>query len=285
MAHFTGVLTGFLILAVAAVGQAQTVGTAADGARREISGQLGASINNAGLQNTIGISWTWPLSSSDHPLLRDAHIATGIANALTPAQARVGGWVEVSPLSILDIRAGVDPSAYFGTFNALQSFERYDEPFDKDDRDARGGAKAGRGARTYVAPTLKLKAGPVLAAATSEFEWWRSNAKGVMFYEPTRDTLLKSDGDRLVTSTSVLMYQTQMRSGTLSAGLIYNFMNVFDAPENRIRKLGVIGVREFAGRRLHLPNARLTMVVAKYLEDPSKEGQWTAAMAVGFRTR
>ena len=34
-----------------------------------------------------------------------------------------------------------------------------------------------------------------------------------------------------------------------------------------------------------LPNARLTMVVAKYLEDPSKEGQWTVAMAVGFRTR
>jgi hypothetical protein len=76
-----------------------------------------------------------------------------------------------------------------------------------------------------------------------------------------------------------------MTSGTLSAGAIYNFMNVFDAPGNRIRKVGLIGVREFAGRRFHLPNARLTMVVSKYLEDPSKEGQWTAAMAVGFRTR
>lgn len=285
MARFTTLLTGLLVFAVAAVGQAQTVGAAPEGARREVSGQLGASINNAGLQNTVGISWTWPLSSSDHPLLKDAHISTGISNALTPAQTRLGGWLEVSPLSILDVRAGVDPSAYFGTFNSLQSFDSYDQPFDKEARDARGGARAGTGTRTYVAPTLKLKAGPIVAAATSEFEWWRSNARGLMFYEPTRDTLLKSDGDRLVTTTSVVMYQRPMTSGTLSAGLIYHFMNVFDAPENRIRKLGVIGVREFAGRRFHLPNARLTMVVAKYLEDPSKEGQWTAAMAVGFRTR
>lgn len=286
MGRFAGLIGGFLAVVVPALAHAQTTGIPSGGVRREVSGQLGASINNAGLQNTIGVAWTWPISSSDHPLLKDAHIAAGISNALTPAQARLGAWIEFSPLSILDIRGGFDPSAYFGTFNSLQGFDSYADPFDKDARDARGGASAGTGSRTYIGATLKLKAGPILAAVSSDFEAWRSNASGAMFYEPTRDTLLASDGDGLMNSTSVLMYQRPLASGTMSAGLIHHLTNVFDAPSsNRIQKLGVIGVREFEGTRFRLPNARLTAVLSKYLEDPWKEGEWTAAVAVGFRTR
>lgn len=284
MVRFTGLLAGCLALAVPALAQAQT--SAPDGVRREVSGQLGASINNAGLQNTIGVSWTWPIASSDHPLLKGAHIAAGISNALTPAQARLGGWIEFSPLSLLDIRVGFDPSAYFGTFNALQGFDSYADPFDKDARDARGGASAGTGSRTYIGGTLKLKAGPIAAATSADFEAWRSNASSPMFYEPTRDTLLASGGDGLVNATNVVMYQRPLTSGTVSAGLIHHLTSVFDAPAgNRIQKLGVIGIREFEGTRFRLPNARVTAILSRYLEDPWKKGEWTAALAVGFRTR
>lgn len=283
MTRFTALLAGILALGTSAAVQAQTADSGT-GVRREVTGQLGASINNAGLQNTLGVSWTRGLFSSDHPLLKDAHMAVGITNAVTPAQARLGGWVEFSPASILDLRAGFEPTAYFGTFNSLQSFDSYADPFDKDARDLRGAARAGTGMRTYVGGTLKLKAGPFVAATSSDLEAWRSSASGPMFYEPTRDTLLKSGGDALMNSTSVLMYQRQLGSGTASAGIIHNLTDVFDAPAgNRIQKLGVIGVREFSGRRFHLPNARFTAVVSKYLEDPSKKGQWTAAMAIGFR--
>ncbi|MEO5898307.1 MAG: hypothetical protein ABIS06_21680 [Vicinamibacterales bacterium] len=273
-------------LVVPGVAWGQTVATpSASAPTREVRGQLGASINNLGLQNTIDVGWTWPLSQSTNPLLSGAHVRVGITNVLTPAQARLGGWLELAPLSILEVRLGVDPSAYFGTFNSLQGFPSYAEPFDTDARKARGGGKAGTAARLHLSPTLKMKKGPIVAAASADLEWWRSNADGEFFYEPTRDTLLNSGGDRLVATTAVVMYQRPMRSGTLSMGAIHNMTRVADAPENRIQKLGGILVREFDAAHFHLPRPRLTAVVSRYLDDPSKSGQWSGALAIGFSTR
>jgi hypothetical protein len=252
---------------------------------REVRGQVGASINNAGLQNTLDVLWTWPTTASSHPLLSGAHIATGITNAITPTQTKLGAWLECSPLSILDLRAGIDPSAYFGTFDSLMGFSSYDQPFDPDSRKARGGARAGHATRAYVSPTLKFRAGPIVASAGAELEWWRSSADGTFFYEPTRDTLLKSGGDRMVTTTSVVMYQWHPGDDALSVGGIHTTARVFDAGDNRIQRLGMIAVKQFGAKRLRVPHPRLTMVIARYLDDPTKRDQWTAALAIGFRTR
>jgi hypothetical protein len=156
------------------------------GVSREVRGQIGASVNNAGLQNTFDVSWTWPVSRSTHPLLSGAYLATGLTNTITPSQAKLGAWIEYSPLSILDVRAGFDPSR-------------------------------GTSTRTYLSPTLKFKAGPIVGSAGAEFEWWRSSEEEPFFYEPTRDTLLESDGDRLLTTTSVLMYR-RTGPGSFSVG-------------------------------------------------------------------
>ncbi len=252
-------------------------------AHREIRGQAGASINNAGLQNTLEVSWIKPLSTSQHPLLSGAHVATGITNVLTPTQMKVGGWIEYSPLSVLDLRAGVDPSAYFGTFDSLMGFGSYHEPFDPDSRKARGGASAGMSARAYLSPTLKWKAGPVVGSSTADVEWWRASGDALFFYEPTRDTVLRANGDRLINTTNVLMYQWAGLSSPLSVGALHTLAQVSGAPANRIQKLGVIAIKEFASTHFRLPRPRVTIVVARYLEDPSKQDQWTAAIAVGFR--
>ena len=253
------------------------------GARREVRGQVGASINNAGLQNTLDLSWTWPATQSRHPLLSGAHIATGITNVVTPSQAKLGGWIEYSPLSILDLRAGIDPSVYFGTFDSLMSFGSYDQPFDPEYRKTLGGAKAGTSTRVYLSPTLKFRAGPIVGSTGAEFEWWRSSADGEFFYEPTRDTVLKSAGDQLITTTSVLMYQWTTGASSLSVGGLHTLARVTDAPGNRIQKMGIIAVKQFGAGHFGLPQPRLTLLVARYLDDPSKQGQWTAAIAVGFR--
>ena len=263
----TRTLVAAALLAAAVPAQAQTAAP-----RRELRGQIGASINNAGLQNTLELSWTRAL------------VSAGVVHGLTPAQTRIGGWLQIAPARMFDIRAGVDPSLYFGTFNSLQGFDAYDDAFDKDARDARAGAKAGYSVRAYLAPTVRMKAGPIVASATGELEYWRSNAGGPFFYEPTRDTLLKSSGDRLLATTSVVMYRLERGEGALSAGAIHTTLRVFDAGANDIRKLGGIVIREFSERHFGLPRPRVTLVVAKYLDDPSKAGQWTAAAAVGFRS-
>lgn len=276
------VAAGLVLAGNSAWAQVQD-GASPSGARREVRGQVGASINNAGLQNTLDVSWTWPATRSHHPLLSGAHVATGITNVLTPTQAKLGGWIEYAPLSILDLRAGIDPSVYFGTFDSLMSYGSYDQPFDSHYRKALGGAKAGVSARAYLSPTLKFKAGPIVASAGAEFEWWRSSADGEFFYEPTRDTVLQSAGDQLITTTSVLMYQWTTGASSLSVGGLHTLARVSDAPGNNIQKIGVLAVKQFGAAHFGLPQPRLTLLVARYLDDPSKQGQWTAAIAVGFR--
>lgn len=272
-AHFIRLFAVALALAACAAPAAAQQAVDSGSARRVVRGQLGASINNAGLQNTLELAWV------------RARMSAGIVHTVTPAQMRLGGWVQLSPHPVLDLRAGVDPSAYFGTFNSLQGFDSYDDAFDKEARDVRAGAKAGLAVRAYLAPTLKMKAGPFVGAVAAEFEWWRSNAGGPLFYEPTRDTLLKSSGDRLVTTNTVVMHRRVIGDGAMSIGGIHMLTRVFDARQNDIQKVGAIAVREFAGTHFRLPRPRLTLVVARYLDDRSKDGQWTAAAAVGFRTR
>src|SRR5512143_2351604 len=73
------------------------------GPRRRFQQGLGASVNNLGLQYTLDYSLGWPLSTSKKPLLRDAHVALGVSPAATPSHARLGAWVEISPLSVVDV--------------------------------------------------------------------------------------------------------------------------------------------------------------------------------------
>lgn len=255
----------------------------AGGAQREVRGQLGASVNNLGLQNTLEVSWKRPLTTSTNPLLADAHLSAGVVTVMTPALGRLGGWVEFAPLSVLTIRAGTEPGAYFGTFNALKSFDAYTEPFDDEAKDAKD-RKTGIGMRSYVTPSVQFRVGPVVALVSGEFEHWRSSADGPLFYEPTRDTLLKSSGDWLLNSTSVAMYRHDYGpGGFMSTGLVHNMTRVFDAPDNQVHRLGVIAIREFASPHLRLPHLRLTATIWRYLDDPSKRNEWGAAAAIGFR--
>ena len=277
------VAAGLGLSASVSSSEAQSAPAAPFGAHREVRGQVGAAVNNTGLQNTFEVLWTRPTSRSSHPLLSGAHIATGLTQTLTPTQAKFGGWFEYSPLSILDLRAGVDPSAYFGTFDSLMGLRSYYEPFDPDSRKAHGGAKAGMAARVYLSPTLKWKAGPIVGSSSADLEWWRSNADATYFYEPTRDTVLRSNGDRMLMTTNVLMYQWAATSSSLSIGALHTLAQVPDAPNNHIQKLGAIAIKEFSTNHFGLPKPRVTVVVARYLEDPFKKDQWTAAIAVGYR--
>ena len=128
---------------------------------RGVTGQLGASVNNVGLQNTIAVVWTKPLSRSSHPLLAGASVSAGVVNVTTPTMTRTGGWVEYAPLSIFAVRAGVEPVGYFGTFSSLMPFDSYDDSYDEDVLFEKQGTKAGVGVRSYITPAIQFRAGPV----------------------------------------------------------------------------------------------------------------------------
>jgi hypothetical protein len=252
--------------------------------QRAISNTLAVSVNPIGLQDQLGFSWRWGLSRSKNPFLSDAHAAVGISNSTTPASERVELWAEISPLSVLDLRAGVEPVLYFGTFGHLVGFPSDDADFSREAREAiKGQAVSRTGVRYYVAPTFKIKLGRVIARSGAEFEWWRVDGPGEFFYEPWRDTLLDSDGDSLVALSTQLFYEVKPGPGTkLLAGVSYDRTSVHDAPQNRRQRLGPIAVWTIGPRRFGLREPTVIGTIFTYLEDPSKDGDLGGFVALSF---
>jgi hypothetical protein len=253
---------------------------------RELRETFGGSVNTPGVQNNLELTWTWKLSNSTSPLLSDAHFAVGLTDGLSPAYNRLGAWVELSPLSILDLRAGLEPAVYFGTFSSLTDYASYDGAFDTDTRKARdkaGDKSFGTGGRAYVGPTLKLKLGRVILVSGAEFEWWRASNDGPYFYEPTRDLLLKSDGDSMVQGQNLLLLEFPRPSGgKILAGPVHGYRHVYGVPQNRIQTLGLLGVYELAEQRFGVKKPTVILQVSRYLEDRWKEDELTATLAVRF---
>lgn len=249
----------------------------------DLRGQLGASVNNAGAQLSFDLSRQRPLSRSRHPLLSEAHLGVGGSAAFTPAHLRAGVWLEAAPVSIFVLRVGAEPAYYLGTFDSLTSFGSRRDAFDTDSRRERGGAESGTAARFYITPTFRLRAGRFIGLASADLEWWSSSAAGPFFYEPTRDTLLDVRGDRLTTITSAVLYEHPLAAGRLTAGVTHSRMRAGGELLNDVQRLGVVAVRQYEGRFLSLDRPSVTVSAARYLDDPSKQGEWTASMAIGFR--
>lgn len=260
-----------------------TAGAQTPPAVQETHGQLAASVNNSGLQQSLDWSWRRPLFRSANPLLTEAHISAGALAAITPASVRGGAWVEIAPVSFFVLRAGVDPAHYFGTFDAITSFDRADAAFDDTARKQRASAHSGQTRKFYVSPTLQLRAGRVAGQTSLDLEQWSSSAAGPYFYEPTRDTLLAVSGDHLMTSSTAVVYELPLeRGGTLAFGPVHSLSRVNGAHLNQIQRLGALVMHQSVGRHFGVVAPRTTLVLTRYLDDPSKRGQWSAAVAVGF---
>ena len=251
----------------------------------DFRGQLGGAVNNAGAQLSFDLSHRRPLFRSRHPLLSEAHVGVGGSTAFTPAHLRAGVWVEVAPVSVFVLRVGAEPAYYFGTFDSLASFDSRRDAFDPDSLRERGGAASGTALRLYLTPTLRLRAGRFIGLADANVEWWSSNAAGPFFYEPTRDTLLDVSGDRLTTVSSAVLYEHPLAAGRITTGVTHSRLRVRRGSLNQIQRVGVVVARQFEGTFLSLDRPSITISASRYIDDPSKEGEWTASIAIGFSLR
>ncbi len=255
----------------------------------ELRTQFGASINNAGAQQTLDWSRRKALAPTAGPLRADAHAQFGITTTITPSYGRLGVWAQIAPVSMVVVRAGVEPAFYFGTFNSLMSLTHRDAPFDTDTRKARGGATTGTVWRWYVTPTIRARVGRVVAQASADVERWSASVDGPLFYEPTRDTLLAVAGDTVIGLRHVVMYEhVKAGGGRVSVGGLHTLQCVGglrNARLNQIQKLGAVVALQATGRLAGLSSPNITAIVARYLDDPSKQDGWTAAVTVGGTLR
>lgn len=278
----TGRMSVLLAAGVLLASNAPTAAAQGTASVTNFRGQLGASINNAGAQLSLDVSRQRPLSQSRHPLLADAHVGIGGTVAFTPAQLGGGVWAEVAPLSVFVLRVGAEPAYYFGTFDALTSFTSRSDPFDTDHRRQRDSAASGTATRLYVTPTIRLRARRFVGLASADVERWSSSAAGPFFYAPSRDTLIDVTGDWLTTVTSAVLYEHPLATGRLSTGVTHSRMRGRAGALNQVQRLGLVMVRQSTGQLFAFRAPSITLSAARYLDHPSKQGQWTAVMAIGF---
>jgi hypothetical protein len=275
------------VLVLAASGLAAEETAPPAGPRREIRGSIGTAVNPLGLQNGADVLWRWSLSKSSHPLRSDAHLTLGLASRLSPAYERLGAFIEIAPLSVLDVRVGLEPVFYFGTFNSMLGFSGYEARFDDAARDAlraQGRATAGLAGRAYLAPTAKIKVGRLIARTHAELEWWKARQPGApFFYEPTRDTLLDARGDAMMTAETLVVYELSRRPGRkVLAGPVHTLTRVYHAAPNQKQDLGLMAIVGLGRSGLGMTEPTLFAKVFWYLEDPYRRHQVGAQLALGF---
>lgn len=236
---------------------------------------MGMQLNPLGLRAEAETHWRWGLSRSEHALLEDAHVAVGVTDQISPAYNRLQAWVEISPLSILDVRVGAEGVGYFGTFGNLVGFPSYDSDFSDDARElVKDLAVARVGRRFFVSPALKFRAGRVSFRAAADFESWKvREAPEAFFYEPFRGTLLAAGGDSLVNGSTVLLCDVSRgRNERVRIGAFHDYLNVWDAPQNRKQRLGPVVQVRLGEHRLGGRDPLLTFAVLDYIEAPNRSG-------------
>jgi len=250
---------------------------------RDVRGGVGLQANPLSLQLRGNLGWKWRWTDTSSPLLRDAGLSAGFSEALTPAYSRTEAWVQISPLAVLDLRAGAELVGYFGTFGNLVGFPSYDSDFSDDAREAlASGARSAVGGLFTLSPTVKAAAGRLAFRSSAAFEWWRVDGPSAYFYEPYRGTLLDSDGDSLVAVTSVVLVDVSGdRSRRRQIGLYHDLVNVWNAPQNRRQRLGPVVSWSLGARRFGVAEPTLFVGVLPYLEAPNRAGV-SAVVSLGF---
>jgi len=255
-----------------------------EGPERALTNTLGVQANPIGLEDHLTLQWSWDLSDSTNPFLADAHFAAGVSNHFSPAYDRLELWVELSPLSVLDLRAGVEPLVYFGSFGHIVAFPSYDAPFGKEALEAvKDQAVSATGVRYHFTPIFKIKLGRVVARTAATFEWWRVDAPGPFFYEPWRDTLLDAEGDELLALSSQLLYEFPGSGGKkILAGAYHELVDVHDAPQNRRQRLGPLVLWTLGAKKLGVREPTVIGTVYTYVEDPNRDGELGGFLALTF---
>jgi len=184
--------------------------------------------NPLGLEDQIRFGYQMRLYRNDKPLFRDNFFFAGIYPRVNPAFIKFGPSVEVQPLSILNLRFGLEYVDFFSTFGYLQSFNsplvNYSDTV-LNAREDQGLNYATEGMHFMFEPTVQMKFGPIAIRDKLAAEYWnmKVHAGDKVFYDATLDTLVPANGWVLTNDLDVL-YLTKFR---LTVGARYSVVHPF----------------------------------------------------------
>lgn len=232
--------------------------------------------NPVGIEDQIRAGVQLRVFHKEGPLFRDNFFHFGVYPKINPAYLKLGPSVEIQPLSVFNLRVGVELVEFFSTFGFLQSFAAPTAQYSDSDLDA--GFAAGRnystsGVHVMFEPLVQARVGPIALRDKFAAEYWRMNVHDgdTVWYDATLDTLVPANGWVLTNDLDVL-YLTKFG---LTVGARWSLVKPIysagaipaGASDNSHQRLGPIVAYTFFDRgytRFNKPS--LLVIAAWYLE-------------------
>ncbi len=171
--------------------------------------QIGARVNPLGLEIGTNIAYRRRLYESDSLALRDNNLSVGISPTVSPALARMGGYVEFRPLTILTLAGSFHHVGYFGSFDLLQRFGSASEDF--SDTAIKDRADAGRnepesGIEATGRALALAKVGPIVIRDDLLFTYTNLGLEEEqpLYYHPRFDLMVEDAGWSVHNDTDVV---------------------------------------------------------------------------------
>lgn len=242
--------------------------------------------NPLGLVDFFYVTGRARLFDSDALLLRQNYVGAGVAGGLSPAWLRIGGIVEVKPLTVWRLWARYVFVQYFGTFDLLASFPGAESDFSDSaiaDRSDVPGTEnqSASGTELTLGSDFQIKAGPV--ALRNFTRGYRADmdlrAGDTTFYDQIYDILMPNEG-WVITNETDLLYLTGFG---LIVGGRYTYSKPFyedrheltdSAPSNVIHRAGPLIAYQFndePGGRVETPT--LLLISQWHIEHRFRTGE------------
>jgi len=278
--------------------------------RLVLRGFTAARYNAQGLTAEGKLDFRLRLFRSEHLALRENYAALGVVAGLSPAFARGGLFVEVQPLSVLQLGAQLEAVRWFGTFDLVQSFSSARAAHWEADLQRLGDLPAGDPARNYGASgtnltlwgRLQVRFGPL--AVRDTLSLFRPDlglrAGDPVYYDGTHDFLLPNRGWLMTNDADVLWLRAGGVAG-LVLGLRHTLVSAayrsadfaagespvdINGPMHRLGPLAAYTLHERGGGWFNAPT--IAVLTQWYLKHRYRAGQErsaiipSVALAFGF---
>ena len=220
----------------------------------------GIRANPLGLVDVFYVSYRLRLYESDQDVLTQNYVGIGLAGGLSPAWGRIGGIVEVQPLTVLRLWARYVFVGYFGTFNLLASFPDASSDFSDsaiEDRADQPDTEnlATTGTELTLGADFQLKVGPMAVRNFTRAYYADMSLRSgdTTFFDQIYDLLMPDEG-WVVTNELDGLYVTDFG---LIVGARWTYSKPFyqsrhrgiggeDGPSNDIHRVGPLIAYQFS---------------------------------------
>lgn len=167
-----------------------------------------------GLISDTRLQFRAPMFRSKSIVFQDTHAGAGVRFAATPAFVEIGPRFSLAPIDIFDIEMAVGYVFFWPSSSGLIPYDDVDDPKRDQEREvifeSDVEVPAGHAFHAMVAPTIKLKVGPIIVLDAWTFHYYRivefgDEVDSNFVYEPYTDRMLDREQDLVIEHQAVVL--------------------------------------------------------------------------------